>query len=58
MKLSAPRNVTWLIAVIAGALGTLQHYGVIHVAAIRPYDFLLVAAALGLLLVATLLKGL
>ena len=58
MNLSAPKNITWLVALVAGGLGILMHYGVLHVAALRPYTFLLVAASLVLLLIATLVKGL
>ena len=58
MKLSAPKNVTWLVALAGGVLGTLMQYRVLHLAALRPYTFLLVAGALALLLIATLAKGL
>jgi hypothetical protein len=58
MKLSAPKNVTWLVSLVAGGLGVLLYYGVIHVAALRPYTFLLVAGALALLLIANVAKGL
>jgi hypothetical protein len=58
MKLSAPKNVTWFVALAAGVLGVLLQYGIIHLAALRPYTFLLVAGGLALLLVASLAKGL
>jgi len=58
MKLSAPKNVTWLVALVAGGLGTLMHYGVLHIGALAPYTFFLVAGALALLLIATVSKGL
>jgi len=56
MKLSAPKIITWWIAVVLGVLGFLGKYAV--VAALAPYAFWLVAAGLVLLVLATLLKGL
>ena len=53
MKLSAPKQSTWLISLAAGVLGTLVHYRIVQIAAVAPYTFLLIAAALALLLVAT-----
>jgi hypothetical protein len=58
MKLSAPKQSTWLIALSGGVLGILLQYRIVHVALLAPYAFLLVAAALTLLLVASLAKGL
>jgi hypothetical protein len=56
MKLTAPKNITWWIAVILGALGLLGHFGVIAV--LSPYAFWLVTAGLILLVVATLVRNL
>jgi hypothetical protein len=59
MKLSPPRVVTWLVALVVGAVGILIHVGSMSIVAV-PYGlgFWLVAVAFLLLLVATLLKGL
>jgi hypothetical protein len=56
MKLSAPKVITWWVAVILGVLGLLGHVGTI--AALAQYDFWLVTAGLVLLVVATLVKNL
>jgi len=58
MKLSAPRNVTFWIALIAGGVGVLQHYRVVHLPYVGPYATLLIIGAWGLLIVGSLLKGL
>ena len=55
-KLSAPKVITWWIAVVLGALGILGHVGT--VAALSQYSFWLVTAGLVLLVLATLLKDL
>ncbi|MGA9191365.1 MAG: hypothetical protein WBZ24_06520 [Anaerolineales bacterium] len=56
MKLSAPKVITWWIAVVLGVLGLLGHFGTIAV--LSQYAFWLVAAAFVLLALATLLKNL
>lgn len=56
VKLSAPKVITWWISVILGALGVLAHMAI--VLPIGSYAFLLVAAGLVLLVLATLLKDL
>ena len=56
MKLSAPKQITWIIALLLGILGILGGLDVIP--AIAGYAIWLVAAALVLLLVATTTKGL
>ncbi|HEY7374431.1 MAG TPA: hypothetical protein VIF57_19865 [Polyangia bacterium] len=58
MKLSAPRHVTWWIALIAGGVGVLQHYRVIHLPFIGHYAGLLIVGAWALLILGTFLKGL
>ena len=58
MHLSAPKQSTWFIALAAGVLGVVLHYGIVHIGALAPYAFLLVAGALALLLVASIAKGL
>jgi hypothetical protein len=56
MKLSAPKVITWWIAVGLGVLGLLGYTGTI--AGLGQYSFWLVAAGLVLLVLATLLKDL
>ena len=56
MKLSAPTQAVFLIAVILGLLGILGHYGII--AAATGYSFVLVMIAFILLALGCLLKGL
>ena len=56
MKLSAPMNVTWWIAVILGVLGILGTY--IAIPVVSGFAFLFVAVAFVLLALATYLKGL
>ena len=58
MKLSAPKLSTWLIAVIIGAIGALQHFGVLHINELAPYSVHLLVAGFVLLILATLLKRL
>jgi heme A synthase len=55
LKLSAPKEITWIIAVVAGVVGLLINYGVISLGISA---FLLVAFAFVLLAVATYFKGL
>ena len=54
--LSAPKVITWVIAVILGLLGLLGELDI--VADLSTYAFWLVAAGLVLLVLATLLKDL
>jgi len=56
MKLSAPKTITWLIAVIVGVVGVLAK--ILPIAFLAPHAFLLVVCAFVLLALATLLKGL
>ena len=58
MKLSAPKNVTWWIALIAGGVGVLEHYRVVHLPFVGRYASLLIMGAWALLILAGLLKGL
>jgi hypothetical protein len=55
MKLSAPSQVLWIVAVILGIVGILAKLGAI--AAIAQYDFWLVAIGWAVLVVATLLRN-
>jgi nicotinamide riboside transporter PnuC len=56
IRLSAPKVITWVIAVVVGAVGILAHLVTIQV--LSGYAFWLVAAAFVLLAIATLLKDL
>ena len=56
MKLSPPKQITWIIALALAVLALLGQAGII--AALAPYDFWLAMAAAGLLLIATLVKDL
>jgi hypothetical protein len=56
LKLSAPKNVTWVIAVIVGMLGFLSNFVAIPV--IGGFGFWLLFIGFALLAVATYIKGL
>ena len=58
MKLSAPKNLTWWIALIAGGVGVLEHYRVVHLPFVGRYASLLIVGAWALLILGTLLRGL
>ncbi|MDD8012027.1 MAG: hypothetical protein PHX05_00930 [Acidobacteriota bacterium] len=58
MKLSAPKFSTWLVAVIIGVIGALQHFGVLHINELAPYSVHLLVAGFALLIAATLFKKL
>ncbi len=58
MKLSAPKFSTWLIAVIIGAIGALQHFRVLHINELAPYAVHLLVAGFVLLILATMLRKL
>ena len=55
MNMSAPKTITWWIAVVIGVLGILVNAGVL---ALPLSAFLLVAIAFILLALATVIKGL
>ena len=55
MRLSAPTQVVWIVAVILGAIGILASLGVIP--ALSAYAFWLVVAGWALLVIATLLRN-
>jgi len=55
VKLSAPKVITWVIAVIIGVVGIVAHLVTIQV--LSGYAFWLVAVAFVLLAIATLFKG-
>ena len=56
MKLTAPKQITWWIALIIAILGLFGQFGI--VAALNPYALWLFLIAYALLAVATLIKGL
>jgi len=56
-RMTAPTKAVWLITLIVGVIGILNHVRVINVR-LGVDDFWLVAGSLILLLVATLMKGL
>lgn len=55
MKLNAPTQALWVIAVILGVLGLLGHFT--RIATVSAYSFELLAAGFLVLVVATLYKG-
>jgi hypothetical protein len=55
MRLSAPNQIVWVIAVVLGVLGIVAYLGILT--PLVPYAFWLVAIGFILLAVATLLKG-
>jgi len=57
MKLSAPRQVTWIIALILGIVGILANLTTIPVVT-ATIGFWLVVAAWALLLIAAITRGL
>ncbi len=58
MKLSAPKHVTWWVALIVGAVGVLEHYRVVHLPIVGSYSTFLIIGAWALLVLATALTGL
>ncbi len=55
MKLSAPTQPVWIIAVVLGCLGILGHF--VTIPTVSANAFYLVAAGFVLLAAATMLKG-
>lgn len=56
MRLSAPKKVTWIVAVVLGALGVLGVFAAIPVVSANAFWFVVVGFVL--LALATLLGGL
>jgi hypothetical protein len=56
-RLSAPTTVVWVITLVVGAIGILNHLRVLHLR-LGVDDFWLVAGSLILLLLANLMRGL
>jgi len=59
MNLSAPKMITWVVALIVGVVGILIHVGSLSIVAV-PFGlgFWLVVVAFVLLLLATIMRGL
>ena len=55
LKLSAPTQIVWIIALILGIVGLLGALGIIT--ALGVYAFWLVVAGWALLLIATVMRG-
>ena len=60
MKLSAPKFVVWLLALVLAALAIVSKYTAIPYVGsfVKQYDFWVMTAAYGLLFLGTLFKGL
>ncbi len=60
MKLSAPKWLVWLLALILAALAIVSKYTAIPYIGnfVKTYDFWFMTAAYGLLFLGTLFKGL
>jgi hypothetical protein len=58
MKLSAPKHVTWWVALVAGGVGVLESYRVVHLPIVGSFSTFLIAGSWALLILATALKGL
>jgi hypothetical protein len=55
MKLNAPTQALWIVAVILGVLGILGHFT--RIASVSQYSFELLLAGFVILVIATLYKG-
>ncbi len=58
MKLSPPKNITYLIAVIIGVIGILMEYSVVSFAGLEQYSTIMIVLGFILLALAALVKGL
>jgi len=56
MKLSAPKQITWFVALALAVIALLGQTSI--VAALSPYSFWLALIAAALMLLATIVKGL
>jgi hypothetical protein len=56
MRLTPPKNASWVLAFMVGLLGIVAHY--VDIPFVSEYDFWLVVAGFGLLVLATLFRGL
>jgi hypothetical protein len=55
MKLNAPKQTVWLVAVILGVLGVLGNF--VTIAFVSTYAFWMVTIAFAVLAVSTAMKG-
>lgn len=55
MKLSAPKQITWTVAVVLGVLGILGNFGII--AALAAYSMWMLTIGFVLLAIGTLFNG-
>ena len=55
MRLSPPKNVTWVLAFLVGILGIIGNQ--FSIPFVSEYDFWLVVAGFGLLVLGTLFRG-
>ena len=58
MKLSPPKNITYLIAVIVGLLGILLEYSIVSFSGLQQYSTEMIILGFVLLALGSLLKGL
>jgi hypothetical protein len=58
MKLSAPKHVTWWVALVAGGVGVLVRYRVVHLPFVGGHSTFLIMGAWALLVLAAVLKRL
>lgn len=56
MKTNAPKQVTWLIALIVGLLGLIGHF--VNIPYVTEYQYWLVVIAWAILVLANMMKGL
>ncbi len=57
MRRSAPKVITWLIALILGVGGILMHQNIVSIPVLDPYEFWIEVAAWGILALGTILPG-
>jgi hypothetical protein len=57
-KLSPPKNITYLIAVVLGVIGILMQYGIVSFAGLAQYSTAMIVLGFVLLALAALVKGL
>jgi len=57
MKLNAPKQTFWLVAVVLGGLGILGQLDIIRAAIITDYAFWLVSGGFAILALTTMFKG-
>lgn len=57
MRRSAPKVITWLIALVLGVGGILMYTGTLSIPVLDPYEFWIEAGAWGILALGTILPG-